>query len=217
MAAQEWPPDVYALARSGRGLNELKLQALIDKIQGMTGRRRRDCAYLVIRCCLNGKKHRTRYSEEEIDRARELLAVHSLSVVAEKLGRSTHSLRQMCKREGFRIRELQCDFFTVATLARAAGVRNSTVNNWIQAGDLKTSKGRIDPEAVAALIEKNLPDLTKLGHPKAVALIQLWGQHCYAPKHASGNGDTTSTASGSGRPQNRQLLRVREAKKERAA
>jgi len=67
------------------------------------------------------------------------------------------------------------------------------------------------------LIEKSLPDLSRLGHPKAVALVQLWAQHCYAPKHASGNGDTPSDASKKRRSPNKQLLQVRADKKERAA
>lgn len=216
MAAEDWPAEAYVLAKRGRGLNELRLQALIDEIQVKTGRRRRECAYFVLRCS-SERKQRHRYSEEEIERARELLAVNPVNEVAQKLGRSKESLLQMCKRQGIRIREVQCDFFTVATLAKAVGVRKTTVKNWIQSGYLKACNGRIDPEAVAVLIEKNLADLSLLGHPKAVALIQLWSQHCYSPKHASGKGDASSTASKSGRSQNRQLLQVRSAKKEHAA
>ena len=216
MAGQDWPAEAYALAKRGRGLNELRLQALIDEIQVMTGRRRRECAYFVLRYS-SERKQRHRYSEEEIDLARELLAVNPVNEVAQKLGRSKESLLQMCKRQGIRIREVQCDFFTVATLAKAVGGRKTTVKNWIQSGYLKASNGRIDPEAVAKLIEKSLPDLSRLGHPKAVALIHLWSQHCYAPKHASGNGDTPSAGNKPGRSQNKQLLQVRSAKKEHAA
>jgi len=124
MAAQDWPPEVKALAKRGRGMNELRLQALIDQIQVMTGRRRRECAYFVLRCSAE-RKQKHRYSEEEIERARELLAVISLSEAAEKLGRTKASLKHMCSREGIRIREMQCDFFSVATLAKAVGVRRA--------------------------------------------------------------------------------------------
>jgi len=141
--------------------------------------------------------HKKRYSDEEIERARELLAVDAPNVVARKLGRSTESLRQKCKRQRISVRETQRDFFTVDILAKEAKVRKSTVCTWVKAGFLETSEGRIDPEAIKTMIRESLPDLARLGHVKSSALIQLNQQYCYTPKHTT----------------DKQPLQVREAKR----
>jgi hypothetical protein len=204
---QHWSPEAHELAKQARAMNALKLEGLVQRLQRHTGRSRRDCLNFVHKY-LSSRPRQRPWTEEEIQRARELLAVHPVKVVANKLNRTTDALRMKCKRLGIRTRELQCDLFSITSLASELRIRKEQVRELIAGGFLEASQVqhcdrstyKIDPEAVSRLLIENLPELERR-RVRSSTILQVYERYCYTPKHTT----------------DKQLLQVREAKRERAA
>jgi hypothetical protein len=204
---RHWPPEAHELAKQARAMNALKLEELVQRLQRHTGRSRRDCLNFVHKC-LSSKSRQREWSDEEIERARELLATHPVKIVAAKLNRTEDALRMMCKRRGIRTRELQCDLFSITSLASELKIRKEQVRELIAGGFLEASQTKhsdrstykIDPEAVSRLLIENLPELERR-RVRSSTILQVYERYCYTPKHTT----------------DKQLLQVREAKRERAA
>jgi hypothetical protein len=204
---QSWSSEACALALQARSLNFLKIEPLIQKLQQISGRSRRDCVILIHRC-VQQKPLRRSWTEEEIDQVRELLVVNPIEVVARKVGRSTSSVKHICSRRGIRIKELRCDLFSINSLAAAMHVRKAEIVFWIDQGWLEVTKegqGRtvaylISPEALQRCLREHLQDLQKR-NIRSSTILAVFNQFCYVPKHTVGE----------------QLLQVREAKREQAA
>jgi hypothetical protein len=63
---QSWSPEACALAQQARSLNFLKIEPLIQKLQQISGRSRRDCVILIHRC-VQQKPLRRSWTEDDID------------------------------------------------------------------------------------------------------------------------------------------------------
>ena len=204
---QSWSSEACALAQQARSLNFLKIEPLIQKLQQISGRSRRDCVILIHRC-VQQKPLRRSWTEEEIDQVRELLVANPVDVVARKIGRSTSSVKHLCSRRRIRIKELRCDLFSINSLAAAMHVRKAEIVFWIDQGWLEVTKegqGRtvahlISPEALQRCLREHLQDLQKR-NIRSSTILAVFNQFCYVPKHTVGE----------------QLLQVREAKREQAA
>ena len=136
---QSWSSEACALAQQARSLNFLKIEPLIQKLQQISGRSRRDCVILIHRC-VQQKPLRRSWTEEEIDQVRELLVANPVDVVARKIGRSTSSVKHLCDSRGIRIKELRCDLFSINSLAAAMHVRKAEIVFWIDQGWLEVTK-----------------------------------------------------------------------------
>jgi hypothetical protein len=109
---------------------------------------------------------------------------------------------------GIRIKELRCELFSINSLAAAMHVRKAEIVFWIDQGWLEAMKegqGRtvaslISAEALQRCLREHLQDLQKR-NIRSSATLAVFNQFCYVPKHTIG----------------KQLLRVREAKREQAA
>ena len=202
-----WSPEHYKIALQARSLNFLKIEPLIQKLQQVSGRSRRDCVILIHRC-VQEKPMRRSWTEEEVEQVRELLVVHPLDVVAKKIGRTPSSVKHLCSRLDIKIRELRCDLFSVNGLAAAMHVRRSEIKVWIELGWLEAVREdavrptsyKISPEALQRCLREHLPDLQKR-NIRSANILAVFQQYCYVPKHTVGE----------------QLLQVREAKREQAA
>jgi hypothetical protein len=152
---------------------------------------------------------RRRWTEEEIDEAREELAKSSVEEVAKKLKRTPKALRAVLQRNDLRVRDIRCDCFSVHALRRVLHVRKEEILHWIKEGWLPTTEqnqGRkqsyvITPEAFAHLYKRHLHDLLDRRRVSNLTLFEAFYQYCYTPKHTVGE----------------HLLDVRRDKRERAA
>jgi hypothetical protein len=201
-------PDALALAAQAKVLSGNKLEQLVVRLQCHTGRTKEACWRFVIQYGLKGRLDHRRWTDEEFETLREGLVKFSLEEMAAKLHRSPKALRGKLEREGYNLRDIRCDLFSVDSLASAIRVRRSQVLSWIQRGWLPatTSKcGRnnrytITPEALTYLYKKHLHDVLKQGVSNQ-SLFEAYIQYCYSPKHTIGE----------------QLLSVRRDKRERVA
>jgi hypothetical protein len=139
---------------------------------------------------------------------REGLVKFSLDEMATKLHRTPNAVRNKLEREGFNLREIRCDLFSIESLACAVRVQRTQILSWIEQGWLPATvrkRGQrnhytITPEALAYLYKNHLQDVLKRGVPNQ-SLFEAYVQYCQAPKHTVGE----------------QLLTVRRDKRERAA
>ena len=197
-----------ALAAQARVLSGNKLEQLVVRLQRHSGQSREACWRFVIQYGLKGRTGHRRWSEEEIETVREELVRHSVEEIARKMGRTAKSVRSMLKRNGFLVREIRCDLFSLESLARALRVRKDEILSWIEKGWLQATirnRGKrrsysITPEALAQVYKHHLGDLIKRGIPN-LSLFEAYLQYVYSPKHTTGE----------------QLLEVRREKRERAA
>jgi hypothetical protein len=203
-----WSKEALALAAQARVLSGSKLEQLVTRLQRHSGRKREACWRFVIQYGLRGRVDHRRWSEEEIAWVREEILKQSVEEIARKLNRSPLSVRSMLRRNGFHVREIRCDLFSVESLARALHVRTSEIHCWIERGWLeaavdhrgKRRSYRITPEALMHVYKHHLADLLKRGIPN-LTLFEAYVQYVHSPKHTVGE----------------QLLEVRRDKRERAA
>ena len=128
--------------------------------------------------------------------------------MAAKLHRTPQALRRKLGREGYSLRDIRCDLFSIGSLACAVRVQRSQVLSWIERGWLPATVSRrgqknhyaITPEALTYLYKNHLQDVLKRGVPNQ-SLFEAYVQYCYSPKHTVGE----------------QLLNVRRDKRERVA
>ncbi len=168
-----------------------------------------DCWRFVIQVGLKSRDEHRRWSNEELEQAREELAKHSVEEVAKKLHRSPRALRAALHRNQLTVREIRCDCFSVEALARVLHVRKTEILAWIDKGWLQASARThgsrhfyvITPEAFATLYKKHLQDLLAQKRIPSLSLFEAFYQYCYSPKHTLGE----------------QLLVVRRDKREEAA
>jgi hypothetical protein len=153
-------------------------------------------------------EHR-RWTETEIETAREHLATHTVEETARVLRRSVKSVRCALHRNDLKVREIRCDWMSVDSLARILHVRKMEIQSWIEKGWLeatlrthgkKTSR-IITPEAFRALYTHHLGELIAQKRIPNVALFEAYYNYCFVPKHTIGT----------------QLLTVRRDKREREA
>jgi len=204
-----WGSDALALANQAKVLSGEKLDQLVRRLQRMTGHSRESCWRFIIQHGLKGRVEHRRWTEEEIDEAREELARHSVDEVARRLKRTPKALRCALQRNELRVRDIRCDCFSIDALARILHVRKEEITYWIDRGWLQATINRqgkrqsytITSEAFTNLYKKHLRDLLELRRMSNLSLFEAFYQYCYTPKHTVGE----------------QLLDVRRDKRERAA
>src|ERR1700748_3631621 len=89
----KWSSEALALAKQAKVLSGTKLVQLVLRIQRQTGRTNQECWRFVIKTGIKEKFDHCRWSSEELDEARELLARYSVEEVAKRLNRSARALR----------------------------------------------------------------------------------------------------------------------------
>ena len=208
-AAGAWSDEAKAIARQARGLSGEKLYQLVLRLQRMTGRSREDCWRLVLRTMKIRDEHR-RWTAAEIEALREHIATPTQTIeeTAKKLGRTAKSVRTALYRHGLKIREIRGDWMSIHPLAKILHVRKEEIQLWIDKGWLeptvqthgKRTSQIITPEALDALYRHHLGDLMTRNRVPSVALIEMYRDLCFVPKHTIGS----------------QLLSVRHDKQERA-
>jgi hypothetical protein len=204
-----WGPEALALAQQARSLSGDKLEPLVRRLQRHTGNSRESCWRFIVQYGLKGTIEHRRWTEQELEAAREELTKHSVEEVAKKLKRSAKALRCALQRNDLSVRDIRCDCFSVESLSRVLHVRKDEVLRWIKEGWLPAvtrSQGNrqsysITPEGFAQLYKKHLHDLLKTRRLSNLSLFEAFYQYCYSPKHTVGE----------------QLLDVRHDKRERAA
>jgi hypothetical protein len=200
--------EALAMAAQAKVLSGNKLEQLIVRLQRHTGQTKEACWRFVIQYGLKGKLDHRRWTEEEFETLREGLVKFSLEEMAAKLHRSPKALRAKLEREGYNLREIRCDLFSIDSLACAVKVQRAQILFWIEQGWLpatiskrgQTTSYTITQEALAFLYRNHLQDVLKRGVPNQ-SLFEAYVQYCYSPKHTVGE----------------QLLSVRRDKRERAA
>ena len=206
--SQRWSPEALALAAQAKVLSGNKLEQLVVRLQRHTGRTREACWRFIIQYGLKGRVDHRRWTEDEIETVREELVKRSVEEIARKLNRTAKSIRSMLQRNGFQVREIRCDLFSIESLARALRVRKAEIHFWIKQGWLQAAvntEGKrhsysITPESLKHAYNHHLMDLLKRGIPNQ-SLFEAYVQYVHSPKHTVGE----------------QLLDVRRDKRERAA
>ena len=202
-----WSNADHEFAKKARALNALKLDRHVKALMAQTGRSQRDCT-LLVHSYLREDAQLRRWSEEEVERVRELLVSHSVEEAARKVGRSIAAVRSLCKRQAISLRELRCDLFTVDSLAAVMGVRRAEILYWIEQGWLQAQQAagsigsgrRVTPEALQRCLRLYRDQLAKR-NVRSTRMLKVFEEYCYVPKHTEGE----------------QLLQVREAKREHSA
>ncbi len=182
---------------------------LVRRLQRHTGCSREACWRFIIRHGLNARAEHRRWTDEEIEQAREDLTKYSVEEVARKLKRTPKALRCALQRNDLSVRDVRCDCFSVDALARLLHVRKQEVLRWINEkwlpatirGEGRQRSYSITPEGFAHLYKKHLHDLLATRRMSNLSLFEAFFQYCYAPKHTVGE----------------QLLDVRRDKRERKA
>lgn len=197
-----------AIAAQAKVLSGSKLEQLVERLQRHTGHTKAVCWRFVIQYGLKGRLDHRRWTDEELETLREGLVKFSLEEMAAKLHRTPNALRRKLEREGFNLRDIRCDLFSVDSLACAVRVQRAQVLSWIERGWLPATINRrgqknqytITSEALTYLYKNHLHDVLKHGISNQL-LFEAYVQYCYSPKHTVGE----------------QLLNVRRDKRERAA
>jgi hypothetical protein len=203
-----WSAEAFAMAAQAKVLSGNKLEQLVVRLQRHSGRHKEACWRFIIQYGIKGRVDYRRWTETEIEEAREELVKKTVEEVAAKLNRTPRAVRNMLRRHGLSVREIRCDRFSLVSLSLALHVRKAEIQFWIKQGwlqatvDIRGSKRSyvITPEALALLYKHHLSKLLARGVPN-LSLFEAYLQYCYSPKHTVG----------------RQLLDVRRDKKERAA
>jgi DNA-binding transcriptional MerR regulator len=206
--SQRWSNEALALAAQAKVLSGNKLEQLVVRLQRHTGRSREACWRFIFQYGIKEKVDHRRWTEEEIELVREELVKRSVEEVAKKLNRTSMSIRCMLRRNCLQVREIRCDLFSIASLARALHVRKTEIHFWIKQGWLQASvntRGKrpsysITAEELSHAYKHHLTDLLKHGVPNQ-SLFEAYLQYVHSPKHTIGE----------------QLLNVRRDKRERAA
>src|ERR1700733_5322017 len=114
-----WSTEALALVAQAKVLSGNKLEQLVTRLQRHTGRTREACWRFIIQYGIKGKVDHRRWTEDEIELVREELVKRSVEEIARKLNRTPKSIRSMLQRNGFQVREIRCDLFSVESLASA--------------------------------------------------------------------------------------------------
>jgi hypothetical protein len=205
-AANTWSDEARAMAVQARVLSGDKIDQLVRRLQRHSGRSRESCWRFVLQTGLKIRDEHRRWTETEIETAREHLATHTVEETARVLGRSVKSVRCALHRNDLKVREIRCDWMS---LARILHVRKTEIHSWIEKGWLeatvrvhgKRSSYVITPEAFRTLYSHHLNDLLTQKKIPNVALFEAFYNYCFVPKHTIGT----------------QLLMVRRDKREREA
>ena len=200
--------EALAIAAQAKVLSGSKLELLVVRLQRHTGRSKAACWQFLVQYGLKSKLDHRRWTDEEFEMLREGLVKFSLEEMAAKLHRTPQALRQKLGREGYSLRDIRCDLFSIDSLASAVRVQRSQVLSWIEQGWLPATVSRrgqknyytITPEALTYFYKNHLQDVLRRGVPNQ-SLFEAYVQYCYSPKHTVGE----------------QLLNVRRDKRERVA
>lgn len=202
-----WTREAVDLVQQAKSISGDKLEGLVRRLQRISGNSRASCWRFVIQHGLRAGAEHRRWTEEEIEVAREELTKHSVEEVARKLKRTPKALRCALQRNELSVRDIRCDCFSIASLARVLHVRREEIIHWIEVGWLPAAgKGKgqiytITAEGFAYLYKKHLRDLLERRRATNLSLFEAFYQYCYVPKHTVGE----------------QLLDVRRDKREREA
>jgi hypothetical protein len=137
--APKWGSDAIALAEQAKVLSGTKLAQLVRRLQRQTGRTQEKCWRFVIKYGIKAEFDHRRWSEEELDEARELLTKYSVEDVAKRLNRSAKALRNALQRRQLSVREIRCNCFSLESLAQVLHVRRSEIVSWIEQGWLQAT------------------------------------------------------------------------------
>jgi len=200
--------EALAMAAQAKVLSGSKLEQLVVRLQRHSGQTKEACWRFVIQYGLKGRLDHRRWTDDEFNALREGLVKFSLVEMAAKLHRTPKALRAKLEHEGYNLREIRCDLFSIDSLACAVKVQRAQILSWIEQGWLPATIAKrgqkthytITPEALAYLYKNHLQDVLKSGVPNQ-SLFEAYVQYCYSPKHTVGE----------------QLLSVRRDKRERAA
>ena len=199
-----WSSEAHELARQARSANILKLAPLIRKLQRISGHRKRECINFVL-SHIDDKSRLTSWTDSDIDRVRELAPTLTTEEIAKKIGRSSESIRCMCKRNRIRLRDIRCDVFSISFVAAILHVRHQDVRIWIDQGWLEANiiytgrrkRYQISPEALQKCLRIHKDKLRIL----SMNAFRAYCDYCFVPKHTI----------------DEQLLQVRQAKREQTA
>jgi len=208
-AAGAWSDEDKAIAIQARALSGEKLDQLVRRLQRHSGRSRESCWRFVLQTGLKIRDEHRRWTESEIEALREHIATHTVEETAKKLGRSVKSVRCALHRYDLKIREIRCDWMSIHSLAKILRVRKAEIQSWIEKGWLeatirthgKRTNYVITPDALDALYRHHLSELMARNRVPSVALLEIYRDLCFVPKHTTGS----------------QLLSVRRDKREREA
>jgi hypothetical protein len=196
------------MAAQAKVLPGNKLEQLVVRLQRHSGRPKEACWRFIIQHGIKERVDHRRWTQAEIEDAREELVKKSVEEVAAKLNRTPRAVRSMLRRHRLSVREIRCDRFSLESLSLALHVRKAEIQFWINQGWLQATieihgvkrTYIITPEALTLLYKQHLPKLLARRVPN-LSLFEAYLQYCYSPKHTVG----------------KQLLDVRRDKKERAA
>ena len=208
-AVTAWSDEARAIAAQARVLSGEKLDQLVRRLQRHSGRSREACWRFVLQTGLKIRDEHRRWTEAEIETAREHLATRTVEETAKMLGRSVKSVRCALHRNDLKVREIRCDWMSIESLARILHVRKTEIQSWIDKGWLeatvrtsgKRSSYVITPDAFRALYTHHLSELIAQKRIPSMALFEAFYNYCFVPKHTLGT----------------QLLTVRQDKREREA
>lgn len=195
------------MAARARNMPSQMLEQLVTRIQRHSGRNREDCWRLVVQYGVKRSVEYRRWTDAELDEAREQLVNESVQEVARRLNRTPKAIRSKLCRNQLSVRSIRCDLFSVYSLSKLLRVRKAEVLYWIEQKWLAAtigSDGRrncyfVTPEALQDLYRNHHGALLERGLPNHL-LFQAYIDYCFSPRHTDGP----------------QLLDVRRHKRERS-
>ena len=203
-----WPPEALNFAKGAKKLPGQNLEQLVVKLQRITGNPRRECWRFLITEGLESGHSSRRWTDEELELARELIAEHPVEQVATRLGRSVKAVYSAMSRINVSLREVRCDLHTPSSIARVLHVRREEVNTWIRNGWLVQTAARVGSRSIRYITPDAFVAFWKTYQEQVLtkrrfqfARFEAFYQYCYTPKHTVGE----------------QLLKVRGDKRERLA
>ena len=180
-----------------------ELKSVITQLVSLTGYSRDRCLRFARRLGVKGKLRYTTWTRSDQQRLLDLLGRNPPCEVARIMGRTPSSVRAMMHRLGASA-QMGRNWFTVYTLAESLHSRPAQVQTWIDRGWLKTrmiqlgklEREVIEREAFVEFCQAHAKDI--VGHRLRLDRIDFVKDFVFAPSH-------------------KDLLPVRESKKERAA
>lgn len=204
----KWTDEADSFVERASSILSRRLDQLADELQRLSGRSRRECWNYLSQKIFRRSSSISSWREEDMERARELLAELPIHEVAKRLGRTVPAVRNMLWRFNLSVRDMQCDLHTVTSLAKVLHVRKEEVQTWIRNGWLVQHSTQIGKRIVRYITSDAFVQFWKTHQRDILArrrfnysYFEAFYLYCYSPKHTVGD----------------QLLEVRSDKKERLA
>jgi len=181
--------EALAIVAQAKVLSGTKLEQLVTRIQQRFGQSKEVSWSFVIQYGLKASVDHRRWSNAEVQMLHEGLIDHTIEEVAERLRRSPEAVRSKLKREGFNLRNIRGDAFSLENITCALHVQRSEILLWIEKGWLPATMrdlgGRpcysITVDALNHLYRYHLQDVLKrntLKHP----LFEAYLHYCCSSK-----------------------------------